>query len=682
MKQKYYVADFESTTPRPTIYANYEHPEELVEIDDSAFAESPWAYWEDGNETRAWLFTGAPVLADPTSEDVEVGGGVWDFLDWIGSLPNSSVVYFHNLKFDVSFIIPALIELGYERDPMEKFMRADGKLSRRKNPAIHKFSALCSDTGAWYELRIRISEKKTIIVRDSLKLIPASVDDIAKDLRTTAKKLKGTINYEKERPVGYIPTQFEVDYAVNDVLVMSQALYRMFEQVPVLKESLTIGGAAMKEFYQTLSEVRFQELQDQGVTDLEEYGEKIDGRKIFRSLCPELDASWDAPLRAAYRGGWCRNQTTGEVIVNLGFTFDVNSLYSSVMHGHRYPVGYPRTMTPDTRLFFKSRTKAEYFVEFDADFVVKPGHVPFLQDRNGMFGEQAHIEDSGGVMRRTLCRPDFELFMEQYDVRSFEVVGYWTFDHIDGLFDRFVEKFYEMKNSNKVDGVVVNPVLYLFAKLMLNNLYGKMGQAPDRASGVPVLSEEGELRFISEPGDSKGGYIPIGAYITAYARCVTVRGAQAVIDAGGTFDYADTDSLHVHGIDLDEMWKILSVGDELGQWDHEATWDLARFVRQKTYVERVVSEKGSYLSIKACGAPEAVKERMLYRVTEGTEEGVVFNVLDWHFDEDGERVVDSERRPDEEVVERFTHGLKEAGKLMRKSVSGGTILNHTTFMIS
>ena len=91
-------------------------------------------------------------------------------------------------------------------------------------------------------------------------------------------------------------------------------------------------------------------------------------------------------------------------------------------------------------------------------------------------------------------------------------------------------------------------------------------------------------------------YIPVGVFITAWARYKTITSAQSVYDR---FVYADTDSLHLIG---DEIPKELEVSDtELGKWKVESRFTRARFLRQKTYIEEIDNE----LKITCAGMPES-----------------------------------------------------------------------------
>lgn len=135
-------------------------------------------------------------------------------------------VYFHNLKFDGEFMLYWLFGHG--------FAWTD------ERPGPKQFSTLISDMGEWYQVTVCLSGNKTIHFLDSLKLINKTVEQIAVDFGLPVAK--GTIDYTKTRPVGYVPTQEEREYGITDTLIMAYALNRLFKQG--LKK-MTIAGNAM-----------------------------------------------------------------------------------------------------------------------------------------------------------------------------------------------------------------------------------------------------------------------------------------------------------------------------------------------------------------------------------------------------------------------------------------------------
>lgn len=96
---------------------------------------------------------------------------------------------------------------------------------------------------------------------------------------------------------------------------------------------------------------------------------------------------------------------------------------------------------------------------------------------------------------------------------------------------------------------------------------------------------------MGEAEQKEGLYLPVGAFITAYAREKTIRTSQAIKDYSikkygvDKYIYSDTDSIHCL-LTIEELKQFCEIDDvELGKWAHEGTFTKARFVRQKCYIE-------------------------------------------------------------------------------------------------
>lgn len=618
----YWVADTESTVP----------PQELAYGDDTSIHDILVP-----NETHVWA-TSLTCIDEP---GVYVDDSIDDFMKRIYSVKGDMVIYFHNLSWDAYFFMVWLANHGYT-------FRDNRQVSedKRWNVKLGEVVILCSGTGSFYKMEFRLSNKR-VEFRDSLKLLPFSVDMIGRNFGTEHKKLKGTVDYGKDRPVGYRMTAEEREYVKNDVLVVAEALKKLDDITPEWRECLTIGSMCMREYLNTF------------------YGHSRKARrKAFRFRFPEIDSDTDAELRQAYYGGWCYvNPAIEDREVGAGHVYDVNSLYPTAMKGHIYPCGDPHVS--DRPFDEVQNSDTPYFVRFDSSFHIKPGKWPFLQSGKHIWSEETHLTDSHGEKTLTLCRPDFELFLECYDVDHLQVQKIWTFDAVVDPFDQYIDKWYQAKQEA---GKAGNRVLRQFAKLMLNNLYGKFAQSP-LGHTKWFFVDEGYVKSDDYIDERTGGYIPVGAYITAYARGITIRAANENYDS---FMYSDTDSIHLSktakGIKVDKY--------ELGAWDNESDFDRARFVRQKTYVE--LDSATHEWTIKAAGCPEACKTRMLYECTwvDGNGEG---HYEPLQYDSDGNVV--TRRRSDDAFIRRFTYGLKETGKLRRVRVHGGVELVPTTFVI-
>lgn len=80
---------------------------------------------------------------------------------------------------------------------------------------------------------------------------------------------------------------------------------------------------------------------------------------------------------------------------------------------------------------------------------------------------------------------------------------------------------------------------------------------------------------MSEPEQKEGLYLPVGAFITAYAREKTIRTSQAIKDYSikkygvDKYIYSDTDSIHCL-LTIEELKQFCEIDDvELGKWAHE-----------------------------------------------------------------------------------------------------------------
>src|SRR5699024_7973848 len=235
-------------------------------------------------------------------------------------------IFFHNLKFDGSFWIPFLeqtLKLQQAYMVLEKDGQKTYRWIEQKYMQNNTYKYMISDRGQWYNNIIKINNK-FIEIRDSLKLLPFSVEEIGRSFKTKHKKL--TMEYKGVRYAGCEITDEEKEYIANDVLVVKEALEIMFEEG---HNGVTIGSCCLKEFKKTY--------------------DKWDYQTFFPNLYDmKIDEEYGAPtagdyVRKAYRGGWCYlvPEKAGWIHKD-GLTADVNSLYPSMMSsesGNRYPVG-------------------------------------------------------------------------------------------------------------------------------------------------------------------------------------------------------------------------------------------------------------------------------------------------------------------------------------------------------
>lgn len=567
-------------------------------------------------ENKTWVWAWAVCCIDssvnPDWKQVETGNDIGSFFDYIKQLGRCTL-YFHNLKFDGVFILNYLLKHGFKH---REEVSSDNKASEHDKC----FETMISESGVFYSMKIRVNKRCIIEIRDSMKKLPFSVDRIAKSFHTKYQKLE--LDYSFERMPDYVMTPEETEYLKNDVRVVAEVIETMYDDG---LQEMTIGSDCLKR-----------------------YKKIFNGKNpyLFRNVFPELDAHEDNLVRKAYKGGWCyvNPKYQGVHLKQAGSTYDVNSLYPSMMHSNEY-------MLVDRKVRnYYPYGKGEYFkgkpnptkryplfvVHFKANFRLREGFLPLVQIKNSFrFAQNEYVINSDGVQELYMTSVDFELFHKHYITESIQWLdGYLYMAHA-GMFDRYINQFMEQKINGK--GAVREE-----AKLFLNNLYGKFAQRIELGNKLPYL-EDDVIHYTKAQGvDRKPIYVPVGAFITAYSRRFTIEHAQANYDI---FCYADTDSIHCVG-----KPKYLQVHDSsLSCWKHECNWTEAKFLRQKTYVELV----DGIFDVKCAGLPKKGKDVLTERLRANGGDLSVFDV-----------------------------GLEiEKCKLVPKTVEGGVILVERDFRI-
>ena len=476
---------------------------------------------------------------------------------------------------------------------------------------------------------------------DSLKIFPNfSVERIAKGFNLPIQKLK--IDYRKYRPVGYQLDEDEIAYIKNDVEIVARALKEMFSRGLT---KMTIASDAMKNF------------KDHFVG--------------FRKKYPLLPIEMDKDIRKSYRGGFTYvNDIWREKNVGKGIVLDVNSLYPSCMHSpYPLPFGQP--------VLFEGKYEHDaiyplYIQSITCSFEIKKNKIPSIQIKNSLsFIPNEYLKSSNDeIVTLYLTKPDFELFLEQYNIYNVTYNGGWKFMQSVGNFDNYIDYWIEQKINAAKEG---NEPLRTISKLLLNSLYGRFGISGEARQKAPYY-DNGIVKFALLPKESRETlYVATASFITAYGRNRTIRTAQIVSDytrkkyGEDLLYYLDTDSIHatLSDEDLEYLKDIIHIDDyKLGYWAKEAEFDRAIYIRQKCYIEEI---KGK-THVTVAGLPKYLAPL------------ITFDNFRKGFSTEGmsleEMIKDAKKNgATDEEIEKIQH------KLMYKYVKGGVILADTDFTI-
>lgn len=626
--------------------------------------------------TEVW----AAACVELYTEDVKVFHSIDELYAYFLSLNCNIVAYFHNLKFDGQFWMDyLLVQLHYKQAYIQNSeAELDISWMKDKDMPANTFKYSISDMGQWYTITVKTDSSHTLEIKDSLKLLPFSVERIGKSFGTKHKKL--SMEYTGLRYAGCEITDEEMEYIANDVLVVKEALEIMYNEG---HNKLTIGSCCLSEFKSLMY--------------------TKDDYKLFFPDVYKIDLNPDEHkydnvgewIRRSYKGGWCYLVKGKECKqYTNGTTADVNSLYPSMMSsesGNRYPLGVPTfwkgNYIPDEAI----ADNKYFFVRVKTRFYIKPNMLPFIQIKSSLLYKGTEALESSDVYNKdtgtyvafykdkagnicdtrvelTLTMTDYYLFLEHYDVKQFEIIdGCWFWSEI-GIFDTYIEKYKKIKMES-------TGAQRELAKLFLNNLYGKMASNTNSSFKFAFIKEDGTIGYYPVVAHEKqAGYIPVGSAITSYARNFTIRAAQKNFygaDKRG-FIYADTDSIHCD-LKPEEIVGIKVDDKNFCCWKLESCWDIGYFTRQKTYIEHVTHENlkpidKPYYNIKCAGMSKKPK-----KLFELSMMGYVPKPED-NFTEEDLEFLKTKR-----TIEDFKIGLKVPGKLIPKRIHGGVVLEETTY---
>lgn len=212
------------------------------------------------NETFVWAWASCEI---GNEKNLQIGNNIETFIEFCKKEHNPTC-YFHNLKFDGEFIIYWALTHGFTH------------VEKKEDISSNTFTTLISDMGQFYSIVLYFEKgnkkvhKVTFI--DSLKIIPFSVDKIAKSFNLPISKLKIDYNLPRER--NHILTEEEKEYVRNDVLIVAKALNVLFNEDLT---KMTQGSNALNDFKQMLTKSK------------------------FRHYFPNLDYEVDKDLRKSYK---------------------------------------------------------------------------------------------------------------------------------------------------------------------------------------------------------------------------------------------------------------------------------------------------------------------------------------------------------------------------------------------
>lgn len=453
MNNKWYVADFETTGIN---------------------------YYNKYHCTKVWLYG----LCDCDCNIIDIGESIESFMKQSKKL-YGKIIYFHNLKFDGSFILDWLMRNGY--DYYEDLTKVN-----------KGFTTLIGEMGEFYMLTWKFGKGKQVHFYDSLKVLPFKVSKLAKDFHMEIEKEK--IDYQDYKING-----MTIIYQIHDVKIVATALKAIKEEG---MNRMTTASCA----YNSYSDMYPSE--------------------VLSARFPELDKQFLVEWRKAYRGGRCQvNPMYQKKILNNVKRFDINSMYPWAMHDMPLPYGEPiKIETPNQYIFELYKIRIEFNLKDDC--------LPSLLKKNNRFCEDSYYIDTDGIIEIYISNIDLDLVKRNYNITYLEYIEMYGFLTSTLMFKRYIDKWYQKKAVDTGAQRIVD-------KLMLNSLYGKYGSNPEGKHKIPILKDDVLCYQNSEVEDMKKYYLPLAIAVTSWAHKKIDDGIH--MTGINNFVYVDTDSIHTLG---------------------------------------------------------------------------------------------------------------------------------------
>ena len=389
-------------------------------------------------------------------------------------------------------------------------------------------------------------EKRSIALLDSYRLLPAGLDKLAKQFKTTEKIALSVMPWE-------LSFEERLEYLRHDCVALYEVLSRFWEIIDerfsVLTKkkirAVTLASLSLKVFMKAFLKL------PQGQSFM-----------VSSGRLAEFEAS-------SYFGGlvWVNPGVSSNRPHRVN-VYDVNSMYPFVMSNSLYPYSYVGV--------WKDKFDPNSVGLWEIDYF-SPG-VPFVFDI-----PSRSISPEG----RAIVDTDTVNYIREIGGFVKVRLGY-VYQRCDYIFKEFVETLYglrmEFGNSTAMG---------FTCKILMNSLYGKFGEKtkkrilttvePPSVLGVKIYSSKDsdctgtEVYDYFEDVSVRHRFVVLSSLVTLRARLHMRRLAQAV---GDSVLYIDTDSLHVEvGASVDS----LPVGSGLGALKPEFENVDAMYLGKKMY---------------------------------------------------------------------------------------------------
>lgn len=439
-------------------------------------------------------------------DNVYMGRTLEEFKDFLLELEKIEsyykIVYIHNFSYEFQFL--------------RNVLKFDYVFAREKRkPVLAKWNT--------YEFRC------------SYLLTRLSLENWGTQKNLKIKKLVGDIDYNVLRtPLTHL-TEKEVEYCVNDCLVMYYGLLQYKERY----------GAVYKIPYTQTGEVR-KVIQEKMLPE-------VKYRKKCAMLIPASIQEYKDLISAFYGGYTHANYIHSGIVLNDVRSRDISSSYPWVMISEKFPMSKFVKVPYDNKYLYNKRYS--YIISFEAWGISSNYWNTFLSKSKCASCVNPYMDNGRVIKADYICisamtNIDYELFLECYSYEKISILSFKIShnDFLNPVFRRYVIELFG--NKTKLKNVAGMEESYMIQKQFINSLFGMM-VTRDITDDITFSDDWNKQLLTEELFNEKiekqrknlkkcFNAFQFGVYVTAYARRNLWKG---ILNLDYDVIYCDTDSI-------------------------------------------------------------------------------------------------------------------------------------------
>jgi len=359
-----------------------------------------------------------------------------------------------------------------------------------------------------------------------------------------ARKMSGDLDYSLIRHSGTPMTSKELNYCVQDVVVVMNYIREKIEENHNNISYLTLTKTGVVRNY--CRKACFNDKDDK-------YQRKY---KKYHTLMNHLivDAAEYRQLKKAFQGGFTHANAwySGKTVYNVK-SRDFCSSYPAVMVADKFPMSRAELIEVTDKEQFEFNLM-NYCCMFDVKITGLESRVLFEHPLSfsRCWNVKGYTVDNGRIesaesLYTTLTEQDYFIMEKFYSWKGFEISNFRRYErgYLPTDFVAAILKLY--KDKTELKGVEGKEREYLNSKEMVNACYGMtvtdIVRDNDTFNGTEWVTETADVEeSIKYYNESKKRFLffPWGVWVTAHAR---KRLFEGIYECGNDYIYSDTDSI-------------------------------------------------------------------------------------------------------------------------------------------